>query len=141
MKQTLPIWCCKQVETNRIYCKHFLNHVLGGQKSSQHHMFTACFNVFAKSICFLKKKRLLLLNIHSESAVYTFNNMINMMYPITVCLLPQPSLPTGIIKGALSDTCAQLVEITTTWQTCFSSVSLEQDTALLSLGAIKSYNT
>lgn len=64
MKQTLPIWCCKQVKTNRIYCKHFLNHVLGGQNSSQHHMFTACMSVFAKSICFLKQM-LLVLNIHS----------------------------------------------------------------------------
>lgn len=53
MKQTLPIWFCKQVKTNRIYCKHFLNHVLGRQRSSQHHMFTARLSVFAKSICFL----------------------------------------------------------------------------------------
>ncbi len=53
-----------------------------------------------------------------------------MMYPITACLLPQPSLPTGIIKGALSDTCAQVVEITTTWQTHSSSVSLAQDLPL-----------
>lgn len=98
MKQTLPIWCCKQVKTNRIYCKHFLNHVLGGQKSSQHHMFTARLSIFAKSICFLTNA----VSIeYRDSAVYTFNNMINMMYSITACLLPQPSLPTGIIKGGV----------------------------------------
>lgn len=88
MKQTLPIWCCKQVKTNRIYCKHFLNHVWSGQKSSQHHMFTARSGVFAKSIRFLTNA--VSIKYSLVTAVYTFNNMINMMYLIAACLLPQP---------------------------------------------------
>lgn len=46
MKLTLPIWSCEQIKTNRIYCKHFLNHVLGGQKKlSTPHVYSAleCF--------------------------------------------------------------------------------------------------
>lgn len=35
--------------------------------------------------------------------------MINMMYPITACSLPQLSLPTGKMKWPLSDMCALLV--------------------------------
>lgn len=115
-KQALPIWCCKQVKTNRIYCKHFLNHVCSGQKSSQHHMFTARLSVYAKSICFLTNAASIKYSLVTLLYILS-TTRTNMMYPITACLLPQPSLPMGIIKGALSDTYAQLVEITTTWQT------------------------
>lgn len=129
MKLTLPIWSCEQIKTNRIYCKHFLNHVLGGQKKLPTPHVYSTLECFCK-VDLLLNRRCQCYIFTRDSAVCAFNNTIDVMYPLTACSLPWPSLPTGIIKGALSDMCAQLVGITKTWQTSSSSMSPAQDTTL-----------
>lgn len=69
MKQTRPIWFCEAHKTNRIYCKHFLNHGCSGEKKA---LNTTCLRhawVFLQSSS-VSRKTLWVLNIGSWFCVY-----------------------------------------------------------------------
>lgn len=127
-KQTLPIWCCKQVKTNRIYCKHFLNYVWSGLKSFQHRKFTADFSVFAEKICFLTNTVSIKWSL--VTLLYILSTAWSTWPILWLCAYCNcPVYPQDMINGALSDLCPELVEITTTWlwRSFSSSVSLAQN--------------
>lgn len=108
MTQTLPIWFCKQVKTNRIYCKHFLNHALGRYRVFTARSSSVFFFFFREVGLFLSK--CCEYEIFARDAACIRFQETRSAWCIPLCARRRSfALLAGKINRPWSDTCAEHV--------------------------------